>query len=353
MSESGSDQEIVTETAQRKSSSRANDGTELSTDGDVSLFSTVLTNALEQQKINVIQHFESSFDKNEKQIGAEARDFVFKHEGNRIQYSFNSERADKLAKLIKIKDLTAASKLLTEEREILRKRNTFSKLLINMDGTPCRNIWTLLSLMIMTILLISVQLSPEQQQSVAVDHMTGQQREPIYQTSSHHAVEQSSMLGTFVVALAISTETAVGDNNNSPLENVSTVITKDTTLASAPLKEPHQQRHSELPRNRHQRHSDDHIISTKTTVNEVEYNFDIDINYEVKSGKTLINVKGSLKNHCQFWENVLNASDYILNVIALGGYRIPFVSEPTSVMLRIIYLLISNQLLLKGRYLNF
>jgi hypothetical protein len=49
--------------------------------------------------------------------------FVFKHEGNRIQHSFNSERADKLAKLeslIKIKDLTAASKLLTEEREILR-----------------------------------------------------------------------------------------------------------------------------------------------------------------------------------------------------------------------------------------
>jgi hypothetical protein len=54
------------------------------------------------------------------------RDFVFKHEGNRIQHSFNSERADKLAKLeslIKIKDLTAASKLLTEERDILRKRN--------------------------------------------------------------------------------------------------------------------------------------------------------------------------------------------------------------------------------------
>jgi hypothetical protein len=54
-----------------------------------------------------------------------------------------------------------------------------------------------------------------------------------------------------------------------------------------PLKEPQQQRHSELPRTRHQRDSDDHIISTKTTVNEVEYNFDIDINYEVKSGKYL------------------------------------------------------------------
>ena len=118
------------------------------------------------------------------------------------------------------------------------------------------------------------------------------------------------------MALASSTETAVGDNN-SLLGNVSTVINKDTTLDSAPLKVPQQQRHSELPRNRHQRHSDDPIISTKTTVNEVEYNF------EVKSGKNLVNVKGSLQNHCQFWKNVLNASDYILNVIAFG-YRISF-----------------------------
>jgi hypothetical protein len=55
------------------------------------------------------------------------------------------------------------------------------------------------------------------------------------------------------------------------------------------------------------------------------------LHYEVKSGKNLVSVKGSLKNHCQFWKNVLNASDYILNVIALG-YILPFVSEPTSVM---------------------
>jgi hypothetical protein len=39
------------------------------------------------------------FAKNEKQTGVEAGDFVFKHEGSRIQHSFNSERADKLAKL--------------------------------------------------------------------------------------------------------------------------------------------------------------------------------------------------------------------------------------------------------------
>jgi hypothetical protein len=93
--------------------------------------------------------------------------------------------------------------------------------------------------MIRTMLLISVQLSPEQQQSVAVNHMTGQHTEPIYQTSSHHAVEQSSMLGFFFVALASSTETAVGDNNNSLLENVSTVINarfcplKGTTATAA------------------------------------------------------------------------------------------------------------------------
>jgi hypothetical protein len=173
-----------------------------------------------------------------------------------------------------------------------------------MDGTTCRNIWTLLSLMIRTMLLISVQLSPEQQQSIAVNHMTDQQRESIYQTISHHAVEQSSMLGTFFVALASSTETEVGDNNNSLLENVSNVINKDTTLDSAPLKEPQQQRHSELTRNRHQRHSDDPVISSKTTVNVVKYNFDIDINYEVKSDKNLVNVKGSLKNHCQFWKKM-------------------------------------------------
>jgi hypothetical protein len=78
-----------------------------------------------------IQHFESRFDKNEKPTGVESGDFVFKNEGNCIQHSFNSERADKLAKLeslIKIKDLTAASKLLTEEREILRKRNEILKI---------------------------------------------------------------------------------------------------------------------------------------------------------------------------------------------------------------------------------
>ena len=54
--------------------------TDLSTDGAVSLFSTVLSNALEQQKNNIIQHFESRFanEKSEKATGVDATDFTFK-----------------------------------------------------------------------------------------------------------------------------------------------------------------------------------------------------------------------------------------------------------------------------------
>ena len=52
--------------------------TDLSTDGAVSLFSTVLSNALEQQK-NIIHHFESRFanEKSEKATGVDATDFKF------------------------------------------------------------------------------------------------------------------------------------------------------------------------------------------------------------------------------------------------------------------------------------
>ncbi|VDI58551.1 Hypothetical predicted protein [Mytilus galloprovincialis] len=50
--------------------------------GAVSLFSTVLSNALEQQKNNIIQHFESRFanEKSEKATGVDATDFTFKSE---------------------------------------------------------------------------------------------------------------------------------------------------------------------------------------------------------------------------------------------------------------------------------
>ncbi|CAG2209771.1 unnamed protein product [Mytilus edulis] len=107
--------------------------TDLSTDGAVSLFSTVLSNALEQQKNNIIQHFESRFanEKSEKATGVDATDFTFKSEGNRIQHSFNLERSDKLSKIdsfVKFNSLDAASRLISEEKETLRKRNKILKI---------------------------------------------------------------------------------------------------------------------------------------------------------------------------------------------------------------------------------
>ncbi|CAC5372030.1 unnamed protein product [Mytilus coruscus] len=107
--------------------------TELSTDGAVSFFSTVLSNVLEQQKNNIIQHFENRFatDKSEKATGVDATDFSFKHEGNRIQHRFNIERSDKLSKIdsyIKFNSLDAASRLISEEKETLRKRNKILKI---------------------------------------------------------------------------------------------------------------------------------------------------------------------------------------------------------------------------------
>ncbi|CAG2235578.1 unnamed protein product [Mytilus edulis] len=107
--------------------------TDLSTDGAVSLFSTVLSNALEQQKNNIIHHFESRFanEKSEKATGVDATDFKFKKEGNRIQHIFNIERSEKLSKIdsfVKFNSLDAASRLISEEKETLRKRNKILKI---------------------------------------------------------------------------------------------------------------------------------------------------------------------------------------------------------------------------------
>ena len=127
-----------------------------------------------------------------------------------------------------------------------------------MDGTPCRNIWT-------------DDKDDAANLRTAIARATTKRRSKPYDRPAERANisdKLASRVGAkfnaFFVALASSTETAVGDNNNSSLENISTVINKDTTLDSTPLKEPQQQRYSELPRNRHQRHSDDPIISIKT-----------------------------------------------------------------------------------------
>ncbi|CAG2231323.1 unnamed protein product [Mytilus edulis] len=127
MSDTGSDHDDLRPSKSKESTSN----TELSTDGAVSLFSTVLTNALEQQKVNLIKHFENQFIQPVKSTGVSTPDFVFKREGHRIQYLFNTERSDtisRIEKLIRSKSYVQALEVLAEEKETLRKRNKIVKI---------------------------------------------------------------------------------------------------------------------------------------------------------------------------------------------------------------------------------
>ncbi|CAC5392799.1 unnamed protein product [Mytilus coruscus] len=127
MSDTGSDHDDLRQSKSKENTSN----TELSTDGAVSLFSTVLTNALEQQKVNLIKHFENQFVQPVKSTVVSTPDFVFKREGHRIQYLFNTERSDtisRIEKLIQSKSYVQALEVLAEEKETLRKRNKILKI---------------------------------------------------------------------------------------------------------------------------------------------------------------------------------------------------------------------------------
>jgi hypothetical protein len=69
---------------------------DLTTDGTISLFTSALSNALDRQKATLIEHFENSLVKNKKATGVDTAAFSLKHEGNKIQYSFDLERLEKL-----------------------------------------------------------------------------------------------------------------------------------------------------------------------------------------------------------------------------------------------------------------
>ncbi|CAG2214530.1 unnamed protein product [Mytilus edulis] len=86
--------------------------TDLLTDGAVSLFSTVSSIALEQQKNKIIQHFDSRFaiEKSEKATGVDATFYI-------------QERS-----FVKFNSLDAASRLISEEKETLGKRNKILKI---------------------------------------------------------------------------------------------------------------------------------------------------------------------------------------------------------------------------------
>ena len=73
---------------------------DLTTDDAISLFTSALNNALEdRQKAILIEHFENSLVKNEKATGVDTAEFSFKRDGNKIQYSFNLERLEKLSRI--------------------------------------------------------------------------------------------------------------------------------------------------------------------------------------------------------------------------------------------------------------
>ena len=100
---------------------------DLTIDGAISLFTSALNKALDRQKATLIEHFENSLVKNEKVTRVDTAEFSFKHEGNKIQYSFNLECLEKLSRIdnkIKLNKLNAEYDILTEEQTILRKRNT-------------------------------------------------------------------------------------------------------------------------------------------------------------------------------------------------------------------------------------
>ena len=69
--------------------------------------------------------------KNEKATGVDTAEFSFKREGNKIQYSFNLERLEKLSRIennIRLNKLNAVYDMITEEQTILRKRNKILKI---------------------------------------------------------------------------------------------------------------------------------------------------------------------------------------------------------------------------------
>ena len=87
---------------------------DLTTYGTISLFTSALSNTLDREKATLIEHFENSLVKNEKATGVDTTEFSLKHEDNKIQYSFNLERLEKIFRI--------------ENNIILRKGNTILKI---------------------------------------------------------------------------------------------------------------------------------------------------------------------------------------------------------------------------------
>jgi hypothetical protein len=111
----------------------------LSNDDAVSLFNNSLKKALQQQNEAIVSSIvkqvnfgnrKNSGNEHEEH-GQEASKFEFKHEGHRIQHSFNSKRLEKLSELknfVKVNDVEKAEQTIENEIIELRQRNKILKI---------------------------------------------------------------------------------------------------------------------------------------------------------------------------------------------------------------------------------
>ncbi|VDI74620.1 Hypothetical predicted protein [Mytilus galloprovincialis] len=193
-----------------------------------------------------------------------------------------------------------------------------------MDGTRLKNTWivrwpTIKKMLVICVLLFPGLLVKE------VPSRTVNQNLPIVVPE-----KENSILGVFFVALAKSVIPSSPKQASQKVTSVSIVTSPGTLQGTAPKKGFLQrQLVQQSSRNRTQERPSN---KTDTDIDEVEYCFQFVNKYEKKSGQNLINVKGNLRKHALFWKNVLNANDFIMNVINFG-YRIPFLSEPPTIFL--------------------
>ncbi|XP_063404348.1 uncharacterized protein LOC134687819 [Mytilus trossulus] len=276
MSDTGSDHDDLRPSKSKESTSN----TELSTDGAVSLFSTVLTNALEQQKVNLIKHFENQFIQPVKSTGVSTPDFVFKREGHRIQYLFNTERSDtisRIEKLIRSKSYVQALEVLAEEKETLRKRNKIVKI-------ADKHGWDTVNEYLDSTLADDKDDAANLRSAIASASRKGKvQNRMIGPAINLQKVEINSTQRIFFVGLVktVDSEKMQVSRRTDP-GNASIAINKDISPDTVHSRQVRQQQSARPQRNK-KSHSKEPTLDEDTT-NGVEYNFDFINNYEIKSG---------------------------------------------------------------------
>jgi hypothetical protein len=107
----------------------------LTNDEAVSLFNSSLSKALEKQSPVIVNSISEQLTKATQVRSvphvAESKEFEFKHEGHKVQHSFNQERISKLSEIEQsFKDCESirGSDLIEEEKAALHQRNKILKI---------------------------------------------------------------------------------------------------------------------------------------------------------------------------------------------------------------------------------